>query len=71
MTEDYIGIEGKVLDAVAAGAKISFAVALRVGIRWSQADAIIHQLVKKGLLRKVKKQDVLGTWYEYEECDYG
>lgn len=71
MTDDYIGIEGKILDAVAAGAKISFAVALHVGVRWSQADAIMQQLVKKGLLRKVKKEDVLGTWYEYEECDYG
>jgi len=66
-SDSYLTIESRVLDAVADGCRISFAVALRVGIDWKQADNIINDLVRRGLLSRVVRRDFFGTWYEYEE----
>lgn len=69
--EDYIGIEGRVLDAVSEGFNLPIMVAFKLELQPYQAVAVMNRLVGKRLLRKIECEDFLGKWYEYEECDYG
>lgn len=66
-TQDYIGIEGRILDAVAEGFNLPIMVAFKLNIQPYQAIAVMGRLVAKGLLRKVECEDFFGKWYEYEE----